>query len=240
MHIRISAGMQSPRSEAMTPQSNTTFKMIAHFQELAEHDKAELAGELHDELGGFLIGAVMDLSMLAPCIATLGKDAQVRMGRIRQALGSAIELTRRISEQLRPTLLDNVGLFTALRWQLKNACARSNVACTDALPAIEPQLTPRASIALFRSIQEALIVGIERPEVTQLELVGSMDDTELSIQMIGNGGSLSDKASEITHLVLESIRHRIRALGGAVVLENPSSGGIVLAMTTPAANVVAR
>jgi signal transduction histidine kinase len=224
----------------MTPQFNTTFEMIAHFQELAEHDKAELAGELHDDLGGFLIGAVMDLSMLAPRVATLGKDAQEKMGRIRQALGSAIELTRRITEQLRPTLLDNVGLFAALRWQLKNACIRSNVACTDALPVAEPQLTPRASIALFRSAQEALFVGIERPEVTHLELTGSMDDTALSLQITGDGRGLSNnKASEITNLVLESIRHRIRALGGAVILQTPSKGGIVLAMTAPVANVVA-
>jgi len=223
----------------MTPQFNTTFEMIAHFHELAEHDKAELAGELHDDLGGFLIGAVMDLSMLAPRIATLGKDAQEKMGRIRQSLGSAIELTRRITEQLRPTLLDNVGLFAAVRWQLKNACARNNVACTDTLPVSEPQLTARASIALFRSTQEALFVGIERPEVTRLDLCGSMDDTALSLRITGDGRGLSDNASEITNLVLESIRHRIRALGGAVTLRNRSQGGIVLALTAPLANVVA-
>jgi signal transduction histidine kinase len=223
----------------MTPHFNTTLEMIAHFQELAEHDKAELASELHDDLGGFLIGAVMDLSILAPRIATLGKDAQDKLGRIRQSLGSAIELTRRITEQLRPTLLDNVGLFAALRWQLKNACARNNVACTDALPVAEPKLTARASIALFRSTQEALFIGVERPGVTQLELAGSMDGSALCLQISGDGKGLSDQASEITNLVLESIRHRIRALGGAVTLQNPSQGGIVLAMSAPLANVIA-
>jgi signal transduction histidine kinase len=45
--------------------------MIAHFQQLAEHEKASLARELHDELGGLLIGAVMDIALLAPCLATL-------------------------------------------------------------------------------------------------------------------------------------------------------------------------
>jgi signal transduction histidine kinase len=221
----------------MRPELDTTLEMIAHFQELAEHDKAEFAGELHDNLGGCLIGAVMDLSMLAPLIAVLSKEAQERLSRVRQALGSAIELTRRITEQLRPTLLDNVGLFAALRWQLRNACAKANVICADNLPATEPQLTARASITLFRSTQEALIVGIERPDVTRLELMGSMDDSAVLIRMTGDGRGLSSKTNEIANLVLESIRHRIRSLGGSVVLDNPANGGIVLTMSAPA-NVI--
>src|SRR5450432_3967884 len=100
----------------MATQIDNTFEMIAHFQQLAEHEKASLARELHDELGGLLIGAVMDIALLAPCLATLPDDIQQRVGRVRQALGSAIELSRRITEELHPTLLDNVGLFAALRW----------------------------------------------------------------------------------------------------------------------------
>lgn len=156
-----------------------TLEMISHFQQLAERDKAGVARELHDDLGGCLIGAVMDLSSLAPQFASLGPDAQAKMVRVRRALGEAIEVARRITEQLRPTLLDNVGLFTALRWQLKNVCARTQIKCTDSLPANEPRLNSRASIALFRSAQEALTVGLERPDVTELELIGRVDDKEL-------------------------------------------------------------
>jgi signal transduction histidine kinase len=60
--------------------------MITHFQRLAEHDRASLARELHDELGGLLIGAVMNLSVLAPRIAALPDDIPQRIGRVRQAL----------------------------------------------------------------------------------------------------------------------------------------------------------
>jgi signal transduction histidine kinase len=148
---------------------------------LAEHEKSLLARELHDELGGFLIGAVMDLSILSPRVAALDEDSREKMGRLREALHSAIAITRRITEELHPTLLDNVGLFAALRWRLKQVCARSKVNCTDDLPAQELTLTPVASIALFRSAQEALLVGIERQGVTEVALAGKVDNSALML-----------------------------------------------------------
>jgi signal transduction histidine kinase len=222
----------------MPAQLDTTLEMIAHFQQLAEREKASLARELHDELGGLLIGAVMDIALLAPRLAALPDDIQLRVARVRQALGSAIELSRRITEELHPTLLDNVGLFAALRWQLRNACARTKVKCIDDLPSVEPRLTTRASIALFRSAQEALVIGLERDAVTTIMLVGTIDDSALSIQVRGDGANFVDAAQNLGSLTLESIRHRIRALGGAVNVAHPADGGIIVEVSTPIANVI--
>jgi signal transduction histidine kinase len=222
----------------MAAKLDTTFEMIAHFQQLAEHDKASLARELHDELGGLLIGAVMDIALLAPHISHLPSEIQQRVARVRQALGSAIELSRRITEELHPTLLDNVGLFAALRWQLRTACAKTKIKCIDDLPSIEPRLTTNASIALFRSAQEALVVGLEREAVTAIELIGTIDDSALSIQVKGDGANFVDKPQNLGSLILESIRHRIRALGGVVNLAQPAGGGIIVEVRTPIANVV--
>jgi signal transduction histidine kinase len=221
----------------MTVKLNNTYEMVAHFQQLAEHDKTLLARELHDELGGLLIGAVMDLGLLAPRIASLDDDFQQRIGRVRHALGGAIELTRRITEELHPTLLDNVGLFAASRWLLKNACVRTHVKCIDNLPEREPSLTSRASIALFRTVQEAVLVGLERPQVTEVNLIGKLDDDELSFKIEGDGERVPDDPNDLANLTLESIRHRIRALGGTVIVESPPQGGVLLVMSTPLANV---
>jgi signal transduction histidine kinase len=222
----------------MSAQPETTFEMIAHFQQLAERDKADLARELHDELGGLLIGAVMDIALLGPTLATLSHDVQQRIGRVRQAIGSAIELSRRITEELRPTLLDNVGLFAALRWQLKNVCAKTPIRCFDDLPSKEPRLTTSASIALFRSAQEALVIGIERDAVTAIELVGTMDDNALSIQVRADGANFVDEPQNVGSLTLESIRHRIRALGGVVNVAQPAGGGLIVEVSTPIANLL--
>ena len=223
----------------MPEPSSTLVEMLSHFQQLVEREKSALARELHDDLGGCLIGAVMDLSMLVPRIASLGPDAQEKMLRIRRALGEAIEISRRLTEQLRPSLLDNVGLFTALRWQLRNACLKAAVKYADDFPAAEPLLDPRSSIALFRCAQEALVLGLERPDVTELGLSGGLDDQALTLRLTGNGGDLSVSPVSITQLMLASLRHRIHAMGGAVRLEPGPSGGIVLTMTVPRAHVAA-
>jgi two-component system, NarL family, sensor histidine kinase UhpB len=207
----------------MAAQFDAVFEMVAHFQRLAEHEKAALARELHDELGGCLISAVMDLSILSLRVAALGEDAKERMRRLREALHSAIEITRRITEELHPTLLDNVGLFAALRWQL---------------PASELRLTPVASIALFRSAQEALFVGLERQGVTAIALAGKVENSALFIQIKGDGANLLDEPRALGHVTLESIRHRVRALGGELNVDHPPDGGIVVAVSTPIANVV--
>jgi signal transduction histidine kinase len=217
----------------MTAQLSTTSEMVTHFQQLAEHDKAVLARELHDGLGGLLIGAVMDLDLMAPRIAVTDQTSQQKMARIRQALGSAIELARRITEELHPTLLDNVGLFSALRWQLRNACTKPPVKCIDDLPIAEPALSAHASIALFRVAQEALVVGLERGGVTEIRLAGSTEDGELSLQVAADGAPLPIDPSDLANLTLESMRHRVRALGGKVIVENPPQGGIVLTVNTP-------
>jgi hypothetical protein len=83
----------------MAAHCDPTLEMVTHIQRLVEHDKAVLARQLHDELGGLLIGAVMDLALLAPRIAAMGGDSPQKMGRVRQALQSAIVLAATVDDQ---------------------------------------------------------------------------------------------------------------------------------------------
>ena len=221
-----------------TEGSNLTFDVVSQFHRLAEHDKALLARNLHDQVGGLLIGALMDIATLAPRAAELGAGSLETVSRVRQALQSAIQITRHMTEQLRPTLLDNVGLFSALRWQLRNVCTTAKITYADDLPHAEPRLTPVASIALFRSVQEALIVGTERPGVTELTMAATLNDEVLCIQVMGDGACLPSEPRELVNVSLESVRFRLRSVGGAVDVEHPPAGGIVLALRAPIANVM--
>jgi signal transduction histidine kinase len=217
----------------MEPQSDTTLEMIAHIRQQAERDKSALSRALHDDLGGLLIGAIMDLSILSPQLGILNDDVQRKMIRVRQALDSAIELTRRLTDQLRPTLLDNVGLFAAARWLLKNACAHRDVHCIDCFPRGEPRLASALSIALFRSVQEALSIALERDSVTTVTVVGKVADSTVSFQITADGTSLLEELHGPRALMLESIRHRIYAWDGAVTLNRTPEGGIELSITCP-------
>jgi two-component system sensor histidine kinase UhpB len=217
----------------MTAQISNTLEMITYFQQLAEHDKASLARQLHDELGGLLISAVMDLSILDPRLKVLDEDGRTRVLRVRHSLRTAIDLTRHLTEQLHPTLLDNVGLFAALRWQLKNACAKSNVNCIDTLPEAEPYLATGVSIVLFRIAQEALVISVERSAVTSIDLKAHIEGNVLVLRFSGDGDALSDDPLAIGNVTLASIQHRTRSLGGDAHLTAPPRGGIRLVIRAP-------
>ena len=118
--------------------------LSTHLQSVAEREKASLARELHDELGGLLVGARMDISWAEQHLAAGDIDMKQRLNRVQQNLSAGIDLKRRIIEELRPTLLDNVGFIAALRWQFKETCARAGLNCTEYFPDEEPKFTSDA------------------------------------------------------------------------------------------------
>ena len=130
-------------------------ELSTHLQSVAEREKASLARELHDELGGLLVGARMDISWAEQHLTKSDTDLKQRLHRVQQNLSAGVDLKRRIIEELRPTLLDNVGLFAALRWQMKETCGRAGLKCIESYPDEEPRFKSEASIALFRIAQEA-------------------------------------------------------------------------------------
>jgi signal transduction histidine kinase len=108
--------------------------LSTHLQGVSEQEKSALSRELHDELGGLLVAARMDLSWLQQRLPTSDPAIEQRFKRIHESLSSGVDLKRRVVEELRPTLLDNMGLFTALRWQFKETCRRAGLKCTETIP----------------------------------------------------------------------------------------------------------
>ena len=94
-----------------------------------------------------------------------------RLGRLKDCLAGAVDIKRKIIEELRPTLLDNVGLFAALRWLVSTTAARTGLASVIRFPAAEPHFEPDAAIALFRMAQEGIGIILESKWVQSITLV---------------------------------------------------------------------
>src|SRR5918993_2677040 len=108
---------------------NSSLASLSNFLQMqAEREKAALARELHDSLGGLLTPAKMDLAWLE---ARLGQDPQYapKLKRLSSLIDEGIDLKRRIIEALRPSLLDHLGLSSALQWHVDDACRAANVDC---------------------------------------------------------------------------------------------------------------
>jgi signal transduction histidine kinase len=209
--------------------------LITHLQVTTEADKASLARKLHDELGGLMVSALMDLGSVQHLLADINDPARQRLERVKGTLEAAIDLKRRVIEGLRPSILDNFGLFAALRWHLRRLCENSNIDCADHYPDTEPQLEPDMSIALFRIAEEALAMTLKRGSVTATELHVQVDDGTLSMSVSDNGTPMMASGGyEVgASTALASMRHRIRELGGKVDIRRTDSGGTVLTASMP-------
>lgn len=199
--------------------------LSSHLQVVTEQEKGALARELHDELGSLLVAAKMDVTWLRRQVKMEDEDCRIRWQRILAALDSGVDLKRRVVEQLRPTLLDNMGLLTALRWQLQESCGRAGLRCIEHLPESEPQLSSAAAIAIFRVAQEAMTNVIKHAKATEVELAVVFDSQQLTLTLTDNGVGVAPgrlKASG-SHGLL-GMRHRVQALGGSWSLAPGATG----------------
>jgi signal transduction histidine kinase len=205
-------GYGAPRDPA-TPASS----LIEHIQGVMEHQKALLARDLHDELGGLLVGAVMDLAWAEQHMSAPPAELKQKLVRARQALAAAIDMKRKLIEELRPTLLDNVGLFAALRWHVQAACKRAGTTCIIDVPEDERRFLPNVPIALFRIVQEALAVIVARKPVASIEFNVTVDRRALAILIRGDAaGEPSEEEPGINTDVhyLAAIQQRVASLKG--------------------------
>jgi signal transduction histidine kinase len=209
-------------------------ELSTHLQSVAEREKASLARELHDELGGLLVGARMDISWAEQHLAKDDPDMKLRLQRVQQNLSAGVDLKRRIIEELRPTLLDNVGLFAAIRWQLKETCAVAGLKCTQSYPDVEPRFTSEASIALFRIAQEAFTNILKHSGAKSMDITLDLEGESIVMQISDDGkGIPANQLTAIGSHGLASMRHRVRALGGQLDVRSPAVGGTTLLVRIP-------
>jgi signal transduction histidine kinase len=212
-------------------------ELSTHLQNVSEREKASLARELHDELGGLLVGARMDISWAEQRLAKDDPDMKSRLHRVQQNLSAGVDLKRRIIEELRPTLLDNVGLFAALRWQLKETCGRAGLKCIESYPDEEPRFSSEASIALFRIAQEAFTNILKHAAAKSVDIALDLDEDAIVMQISDDGNGIpAGLTTAVASHGLASMRHRVRALGGRLDIRSSASGGTSLLVRIPLAH----
>jgi signal transduction histidine kinase len=208
-------------------------ELVTHLQNVAELKDTALSHELHDELGGLMGAAVMDLDAVRRVEPPLSQTALNRVDRVKRTLEQAIQLKRRVTEELRPSILDNFGLFAALRWQFKKTWSNSGVVLTESFPDVEPQFESHAAIALFRIAQEALSIVLKRESVKSTDLTVRVNQGNFWMSFSDDGVLNAKTQTENQAMILASMRHRIRVLGGTVQISRNDAGATVLTVAMP-------
>jgi signal transduction histidine kinase len=208
--------------------------LSTHLQGVSEQEKSALSRELHDELGGLLVAARMDVSWLQQRLPTSDQAIEQRFKRIHEYLSAGVDLKRRVVEELRPTLLDNMGLFAALRWQFKETCRRSGLRCSEQIPEAEMKFHPDAAIGVFRVAQEAMTNILKHAEASSADLTIEINENTLSLQISDDGkGFAANRLQTGTSHGLTAMRHRITALGGTWEIQSLSPAGTMVTALIP-------
>ena len=224
------------RAEEEVQQSRELLRALsAHLQSIREEERTMIAREIHDELGQALTGLKMDLSSLQKSLRKTGEldlsrltEKTTTMG---QLIDSTIQTVRKIATDLRPGILDDLGLVAAIEWQSQDFQKRTGIKCNFTPDMDDLDLNAERSTTLFRILQETLTNVARHSEATEVIVTLDRDDNDLALEIRDNGKGISQtEISGCRSLGLLGMRERAQRLGGDLKISGaPGEGTIVTA-----------
>lgn len=209
-------------------------QLSASVVQAREEERRRIARELHDELGQRLTALKMELSSLGPAAAPSSHEARVT-GML-EMIDDTVAAVRRIAADLRPMMLDDLGLNAAIAWLARVAARRMDVKITVRLDDEDPPLTEAEAIAVYRMVQEALTNVARHAHATDVGIEMRQEGGELVLTVRDNGVGFSARCLQHDgRYGLLGIRERAHMLGGRLEVGNPPGGGGRLAVRLPLA-----
>ena len=213
-------------------------QLAARVQTTREEERANLARELHDELGQTLTAIKLELGRSTSALRSDRVDLQT-VDRVQSLIGLvdiSISTVKRIATNLRPATLDHLGLAAALRWEASAFRASTGIRCYLRAARESTALTPDQQTVVFRIFQEALtnVVRHARASAVHVTLAERKGTFELRIR--DNGRGIKD--SDITHpraIGLLGMRERAAIIGGAFTISGAPAKGTAITVRVPTA-----
>ncbi len=214
-------------------------ELSAHLQSVREEERTRIARELHDELGQVLTAFKMDVSWLGSKVAGDDAPVQAKLAGMGKLIDDTLDWVRRMSSDLRPIMLDDLGLRAAVEWLLEDFSRRHGIAAHLDACTKEFRLAPEYSTAAFRIVQECLTNVARHAGAGRVDVALRCGLGQLEITVSDDGRGFNPAASgQRKSFGLLGIRERATSLGGdcRIVSATDGSGTTVsvsLPLTTP-------
>ena len=231
----ISAQRELVRKNSELEVSETTLRLLAtKLEKVREEERSKVAREVHDELGQLLTAIKIDIFSL---LKTEFNDQQslVQKGlSVTSLVDKGMKAVQEISARLRPSMLDHLGLTSAIEWLTEDFTRRTGLPCSLDLPTTEVKIDIERSTALFRILQEAMLNIVRHANASLVTIHVEATDDKLVLRVSDNGsGIFMTKVDSPTSLGLLGMRERARQHGGRLELERPVEGGTCVVVTLP-------
>lgn len=209
-------------------------ELLIASQTAREEEKSRISRELHDELGQSLTALKMDLSWLQSHLSSNVAERSERLLVMQSILDSTVTATRRIAADLRPLMLDDLGLLAALEWLSQNFTRRTSVPCELVVDDAVIEVDMRMQSALYRAVQECLTNIARHAQASQVKIELKVKQSVVQLQVHDNGKGILDlERSKQGSFGLIGMRERIYILGGSVAIESPPGDGTHVTIELP-------
>jgi PAS domain S-box-containing protein len=208
--------------------------LTAQLQSVREEERARLARELHDELGQALTAIKIDLASLQATAP--GEQLSGNIGAIMNYVDRTIHSVRRISTELRPGILDDLGLVAAVDWAAGEFQKRTRIECQTNVPGTELAVDSERAIALFRIFQETLTNIARHSGATKVNIELGQNAGDLFLEVRDNGRGMGKTSPNTGSMGILGMRERARLLGGGLEIASGPSGGTTVRVRIPDTN----
>lgn len=221
----------------VTAQQRRLHKLLSKVVTAQEEERRRISRELHDEMGQALTAIKLNLQMV---LATLPGDAgalRERLEEIVELSGDALQEVRRLAMDLRPSMLDDLGLIPTLRWYIESFQKRTGVKMEMMLPEELGRLSPVVETTLYRVVQEALTNVSRHAGASQVTINLAKDERALimSIADDGKGFELRELTNhDVSGVGITSMQERIDEMGGTFVIDSQPGCGTRIDVSIPA------
>ena len=197
-----------------------------------EAERVGIARDLHDEVGQVLTGVLLQLNS----IAETAPQHRSELDEARQSVRRALDEVRRVSSELRPEMLEHLGLVSALT-ELATTFARvADVRVDRDFATSLPQLAPEVELAVYRIAQESLTNIARHAEASRVTITLDSGHDSVVLRVADDGRGFG--GAPVEHGGLRSMRERALLVGGALAIKDAPEGGVEVRLEVPAAEVV--
>ncbi|MBM4294114.1 MAG: sensor histidine kinase [Deltaproteobacteria bacterium] len=208
--------------------------LASHLQFIREEERGQIAREIHDELGQALTALKMDVHWLSH---KLPQDQALLSGKIKSMSGlidTTVQSVRRISSELRPKLLDDLGLSAAMEWQANEFMSRAGIQCNISSEPEDIILDQARSSAFFRIFQETLTNIARHAHATKVEVILQEDSETVELIVRDNGQGITERQiADAKSYGIIGIRERVHSLGGDLKITGAPNKGTTVQVRIP-------
>ena len=228
--------------EALRATSEQLRALSASVQSAREEEGARIARELHDELGSALTSLKWDLEGIDKlCSQSVNQmdflPARKKIEGMMGLIDATINTVTRISSELRPSLLDDLGLAAAIEWQARQFEGRAGITCECDSFVEDIELSREKATAIFRIFQEALTNILRHAQATRVNITMEEERGEFVLQVRDNGrGIAENEKTGARTLGLIGMRERAYLVGGRIEVTGVAGKGTVLTVRVPIHN----